>query len=99
MTGNVSQNQTNDDEVHGLEKAISTAWNELKDQTPDEIIQRTQCILNETSNTFLIKFLGEDYIIDPANRVVKTSNGDQYFNLFKIGIILHYMTHAKNIPL
>jgi hypothetical protein len=99
MTKYAAQFEPEDDEVFGLKKAIETAWDEISDQSADEVIKRTQCILGETSNTYLIKFLGEDYIIDPENRVVKTSDCDQFFNLFKIGILLHYMTNAKDIPL
>jgi hypothetical protein len=88
-----------DEEIYGLKKAVSEAWATLAKQNPEEVVTRTQCILGETSQEYILRFLGEDYIIDPGKNSVTTVDGQPFFNLFKIGIMLHYMTHAKEQPL
>jgi hypothetical protein len=94
-----SKNEENDEAINGLEKAISTAWAKLAQQKPDDIISRTQCILGESSSSFVVPFIGDEFQIDIENKNVTDSNGKEFFNLFKIGIILHYMTHAKDMSL
>ena len=94
----MSKEELNEEELYGLQKAVATAWDTLSGEHPEQIVKRTQCILGDTSDIYLIRFLSEDFFVKSKERVVVTSAGEQFFNLFKIGIILHYMTHAKNRP-
>lgn len=88
-----------DKEIYGLKKAITTAWEELNRKQPDEVIKNTLCILGETSKEYQLKFLNENYTIKIDTQTVETENGEQFNNLFVIGIMLHYMTHAQDKPL
>lgn len=88
-----------DKEIYGLKKAVETAWDTLNNQSPEDIIKRTLCLLGESSNTLMIQFLGTDYTIQLKERSILTSDGKPFHNRFIIGIILHYLIHAKNIPL
>lgn len=97
---NSSEGQSEfDEELYGLEKAVASAWETLANQSADEVVKRSQCMLGDTSNSYLIRFLGEDYTIKPNEKIILTSAEKPFFNLFKIGIILHYLVHAKNLPL
>ena len=88
-----------DKEAYGLEKAVQTSWRELEKEPIDEVVRRTMCILGETSNTLLLPFFNKQYSLNVATRTVETSEGKQINNFFQIGIMLHYLTHAKNMPL
>jgi len=88
-----------DEDIYGLEKAVENAWKTLSEQSADEIVQRTHCMLGETSDTFVIKFLGDEYTIQTKENKITTDDGKPFFNLFKIGIILHYLVHASVEPL
>jgi hypothetical protein len=87
------------DEIYGLKKAVQTAWNELAEQPIEEIVKRTMCITGETSNSLILSFLNEQYLINLETQTIETQDGEQFFNLFYIGIMLHYLTHAKDMPL
>jgi hypothetical protein len=99
MTSTKNKTESPDTEIYGLKKAVATAWAELAKQPIDEVIKKTQCILGETSDTYQLRFINEDFTIKPQDQLVETLNGEPFYNLFKIGIMLHYMTHARNRPL
>jgi len=99
MTKIISQNEDNKKEIYGLEKAVATAWNTLTNQGIDEVVNRTLCFLGESSDTFTIRFLGEDYNVQFKDRAITLSNGRAFHNLFKIGILLHYLVHAQDKPI
>jgi len=99
MTKITTQNENKDKEIYGLEKAVATAWNILTNQGIDEVVNRTLCFLGDTSNTFIIRFLGEDYNVQFKERAITMSNGKAFHNLFKIGILLHYLVHAQDKPI
>jgi hypothetical protein len=99
MTDEDKNQEVTDDEIYGLEKAVANDWEQLAKQTSDEIINRTQCLLGESSMSYVITFLGQEYILNVENQTIEIQDGEQFYNLFKIGIILHYMTHAQNKPL
>ena len=78
---------------------METAWDTLATQSVDEIIERTSGLFGENADTFIVRFLDVDYILNPSERMITTSDGEPFYNLFKIGIILHYLVHAQNQPL
>lgn len=96
MTNNSPDIDQNDKEIYGLQKAITTSWDILNNEPIESIINRTLCILGESSETILMTFLREEYIINLKKRTIITSSGKSLYNLFKMGIILHYLVHAKN---
>jgi hypothetical protein len=87
------------EEIYGLKKAIQTAWTELSEQPTEDIIKRTMCIMGETSNSLILPFLNKQYSININAQTVETEDGEQFYNLFLIGIMLHYLTHAQDSPL
>ncbi len=96
-----SQNNSSDqkpstDEIYGLKKAIKTAWNELGEQQIEEIIKRTMCIMGETNNTLILQLFNKQYLLNLKTKTVHSQDGQRFHNLFIIGIILHYLTHAQN---
>jgi hypothetical protein len=99
MTKITTQYKNKDKEIYGLEKAVATSWSTLTNQGIDEVVNRTLCFLGDTSDTFIIRFLGEDYNIQFKERSITMSNGKPFHNLFKIGIILHYLVYAKDKPI
>ena len=99
MSKNTINGIQNEEEIYGLKKAIETSWDALSKQSPDEVVRRTQCLLGENSKSYVIPFLGQEYTLKLEDKTVETQDGNQFFNLFVIGIILHYMTHAQDKPL
>ena len=93
------EQESSEKEIYGLEKAVNTAWDELEKQAPDDVVKRTQCLLGENSRSYVISFVGQEYTIKVEDKIVLTQEGEQFFNLFIIGILLHYMTHAQDKPL
>jgi len=98
MKANEKLENERDEEIYGLTKAVEMYWETLSKQNVEDIIKRTHCIMGETTNSILINFLGEDYTVIFDEKTIKTSEGKQFFNLFIIGIILHYLVHAKDEP-
>jgi hypothetical protein len=98
QTTNNDLKQT-DEEIYGLKKAVQTAWEELEKLSIEEIIKKTMCIMGETSKTLILPFLNKQYSINIESQKIETKDGEEFFNLFYIGIMLHYLTHAQDIPL
>jgi hypothetical protein len=95
MSSNKLTKQNNDEEVFGLEKAVDNSWERLLTQSAEGVVNRTLCILGESSKNYILHFLGEDYLIKPEQKMIETRSGEPFYNLFKIGIMLHYMVQAK----
>ena len=88
-----------DDEIYGLNKAIATAWSTLAAQPTAEVITRALCAAGNSPDAILVQFLGQKYTVIPREKTILASDGNEHFNLFHVGIILHYLVHAKNQPL
>jgi hypothetical protein len=99
MSTNIIRGIQNEEEVFGLTKAIETSWDAITEQTTDDVVKRTQCLLGENLRSYIIPFLGQKYTLKMVDKTVETQDGNQFFNLFIIGIILHYMTHAQAKPM
>jgi hypothetical protein len=95
MSSNKQKKPNNDEEVYGLKKVVDTSWERLLTQSAEGVVNRTLCILGESSKTYILNFMGEDYLIKPEQKMIETQSGEPFYNLFKIGIMLHYMVQAK----
>jgi hypothetical protein len=99
MPNDNTTKEENNNEIYGLKKAITTAWDELIKKSTDDVVKRTLCLVGESSSNYIINFLGENYLIKTDEKIIETQSGDQFHNLFKMGILLHYLNHAKEQPL
>ena len=88
-----------DNDIYGLKKAVANSWAAIVDLTIDEMVKRASCILDKESKKMILPFFGRQYSIDITSQVITTAENKTFNNLFQIGIMLHYMAHAQNIPL
>ncbi len=99
MSEKVGKGSSDDELIYGLRKAVETSWHTLKKQCAEDVIERTHCILSDTADSYIVKFLGEEYTLKPQERAIMINGEKPFYDLFKIGIILHYMVHAKDKPI
>ena len=81
-------------EVPPLDDALELAWKKLRGMIPKEIASRVDVHYDSESNSFLVPFLGENYLVSVRSGEVLKPDGSPANNFFAT-IILHYLVDAK----
>lgn len=77
--------------------ATNKAWDELLKLEPKKVMENAK--VNFKNNCYFVKMLNENYSINISEKIITISNKNEPIEGSVAVLILHYLIHAKSIPL
>jgi hypothetical protein len=80
------------------EAAISKAWEDILPCDFLEISRNSGVPFDIEDSKFNMAFLGEEYLISPLQKTVKTPEGQDVYSFLSV-LLLHYLANARDLEL